>query len=807
MVSYYDMKIELSVHDIVDTLERKGHLDNRIFNLRTMQEGTQIHTIYQSKKDPSWISEYPIQLYRKIKDLEIFIYGRADLVSLEDGLIVEEIKSTTINLEEFATTNASWHLAQVMFYAYCICLKNKYDKAKVVLTYIKQENIHEQQHIEKNISFDELSTFVDDLIERYYRYLRKKIDYKIKRNESIKNNLKFPFSSIRDVQDVMIKRIEETIDLKENCFIQSPTGTGKTIASIFPTIKAMGKGKVDAIYYLTSKNTIKEVAVNTLKEITKENVKVKCLEMTSRENICPNKLKSRCNPDECLFARNYYDKLLDLLFEIIDTHDIYSRELISEFAFKHQICPYQFQLDLSRFIDVTIMDYNYVYDLRHELNLEDIKEEKLKVVTLVDECHNLPDRVKDMYTIELSVYDVSKAISYCAGRSFSSAKKKLNVLLVSLKNLPIDYENVYSDKGNAHHDLEKIPISFIEYLNKAINELSKALKKYYYLVDEKLMEFFYHLNQFANIVELVNDIKNTDYYLKTVTLLDKNTVSSLKIINVNSISIIKEVSSYFSSNIYFSATLFPLDYYKRLLGGDDSSDDILKLSSPFKKENRLVLIDSRYSMKYGERDYTIEAILNSCLNIIDSKRGNYFIFCPSFEYLNNLIDVYKEKNLDNKYNIYIQEKGMDLDARDKFLEHFDENNSKTTIGFVVLGSVFAEGIDLKGNRLIGVIVLSVSMPIPTHIKKYEQEVFKKMNDEKINAYNYSFVFPGINKVLQAAGRLIRTEDDKGVIALIDERYSNKTYVNIIDEVYGKYIRIKDNKEVRQQLEKFWEDKK
>ena len=798
------MKIYLSVHDIVDTLERKGHLDNRIFNLSTMQEGSRIHSDYQKRKDPSWICEYPINYYHHFKEFDIYVFGRADVVKLSPSLIVEEIKSTVSDLDEFALTNASWHLAQVMFYAYCICCKNDYKEATILLTYLKQGRSKDIKQIEKKVTFNILQDFVDDLLNRYHRFLLKKLRYKEERQDSIIKFLKFPYENIRVGQQNVINRIEKVIDDEENLYIEAPTGTGKTIATLYPAIKKMGENKVDNIFYLTSKNIIKEVAMNTLNTLIEQGLKLKSLEITSKENICFNDKKGRCNPDECPFARNYYDKLFDLSFEMLDINDLLNRDTITAFCYKHKMCPYQFQLDLSKYADVTVMDYNYIFDYHHDLTLDNIREEKLKVITLIDECHNLPKRVKDMYSDTLSIFDVKKAKSYSRGIFFRKFDSTIDKLLISFKALPISYDDINNIKNNISI-LDEIPLSFLSILEDTISILKDLIKKHSDLIIDELLDFFYKLNNIYYLLTDSNKNNRKNCYI-IYLILFKGEIQSIKILNLNSTPIIKEVCEYFKSNIFFSATLSPKNYYKELLGGDkNNSDDLLCVSSPFDRDNRLVLIDKRYSLKYADRNKTLRDVFIDCLSVILAKTGNYFIFCPSFEYLNNLVKLFEKYIDDYDYELLYQQQGMDLKSRDDFLKRFTLKNNQTTIGIVVLGGVFSEGVDLFGDSLIGCIVISVGLPLISFEKDQEKIAFDKLSSEenKINGFDYAYSYPGINRVLQAGGRVIRSEYDKGIILYIDSRYSYSLYKNIIEEIYPDYISVKDTKSLQEIVKEFW----
>ena len=791
------MFISVSVHDIVDTLERRGHIDNRIFNYSTMEEGSRIHSSYQKKKDSSWVNEYPISFIYEKNDLTIKVTGRADSVKLFP-LTVEEIKSTIADLDEFFADHSMWHLSQCMFYAYCICKERNEKNCELLLTYIKQGATSIMKTVSKKVTFKELQSFIDDLMERYVHYIRKIIDRKNTMVSSIKDHLSFPFSLIREGQKEMMNIIENTIDENKKIYIEAPTGTGKTIAALYPTIKKLGERKIDSIYYLTSKNVIKNIACNTLKSLIDSKVKITVLEMTSKENICPNDKKGRCNPDECIFARNYYDTLIDNIFDLLSSNYLLNRENIESFSLKKEICPHQFQLDIKRYCDIVIMDYNYIFDFHNQLELLALKEDRLKITPLIDECHNLPERVKKMYSLAIYYSQLLYAKHLLLGKEFKKVRDKLDGFITSFSSLPIDYDDSENLK-NKISIIKEIPEIFYSLLEELIDSFKSLLKKNPTIFSDKLLEFYFDLNSLKYLIEDSMREDRVNCYLIYI-MFSKEEISSLRIVNINPTPIIQEVSNYFPSVIYFSATLSPKEYYHTLLGGKNIRDDLKVISSPFDKKRRLILVDSNLSLKYKDRNDTISAVFNDIINLVQCKKGNYMIFSPSFQYLSLLQACLEQYKKTNDISLIVQTSEMDNRQREEFLSNFKEDNNRTTIGLVVLGGIFSEGIDLKGDKLIGAIVISVGIPNISFEKDQEKNYFSK--DKSVNGYDYAYSFPGMNKVLQASGRVIRSEEDKGIILLIDSRYKLPLYKKLLDESYPDYKMISSD-DIIEVTEEFW----
>lgn len=795
----------LSVHDIVDVLLRKGHLDNRIFNQSSMQEGTRLHALYQREQEDGYFSEYPLHMTFRQEEYVYNVSGKADgVIFNEKGntATVEEIKTTVAELDEFIHDHGQWHLGQAMFYAYMLAVEKNLPRVEVLMTYLKQQNYKISKQIRQSYSRKELETFVLDLILRYTRFEKKVQRFKKERNDSCKG-LAFPFSDFRDGQKKMMDFVSKAAEEQKKVFIEAPTGIGKTISVLYPNLLLFGEGKLDRIFYLTSKNSIKTVAMNTMELFHQKEAKVKAIEFTSKEHICFNDKKGHCNPDECPFARHYYDKLFDSIFDALELYDTLSRKNIESICYQREMCPFQFQLDLSQFCDVLVMDCTYVYDYHDRLGLNEGALSKTRACLLVDECHNLPDRVRDMYSIEIPFSLFKDALSLVGYQELSVLNQDIRAMLKELEDLPTEMESD-EEKKERIHILEKIPETFLDSLYDFSEDMKYILKKYPLLVSDDLLDFFYQVNSLYYLGNLINDEEHSASFLTYLHLDNEGNLYSIRIANLNSRGIIRQYSEFFTSVVYFSATLSPKDYYIDLLGGKKDEDDFLFLPSPFPKENRKVFVDYRLSLRYRDRDQTLFHVFSLCKAAIEGKKGNYFIFCPSFEYQERLNDFFLQDPIEDS-DVILQGRSMSENKRDEFLSCFDGNNTKTTIGLLVLGGVFSEGIDLLGDRLIGAIVISVGIPQVSfernHIKKYYDE-----ENEGQKGFSYAYVYPGINRILQAAGRVIRSEHDKGFILFIDSRFCQSQYQQVFEELYPDRERVISSSQVRTQLKLFWRDK-
>ncbi len=792
----------LSVHDIVDVLLRRGHIDTRIFNQSSMQEGTRLHALYQKEQQDGYIAEYSLSHKFHQEEYTYIVSGKADgvLINPDDkkDVTVEEIKTTVADLDEFIKDHGEWHLGQAMFYGYMIAKERNLSSVTILMTYLKQQNYHESKQIRQVYTFEELERFVEDLILRYTRYQKKLQKFKKIRDQSC-IGLKFPFGTYRKGQEEMVRLVSETAEKKDIAFVEAPTGIGKTISVLYPLISRFGESKQDRIFYLTSKNAIKRVAMSTLSLFEAMGTKCKSIEFTARENICFNDKKGHCNPDECPFARHYYDKLMDTIFDSLELFDTFDRQVIKDICYKREMCPFEFQMDLSRHCDCIVCDYSYVFDFHDRLELSQGSITKTHSTLLVDECHNLPERVRDMYSLELFVKSFEEVLPSLGINEFSSLKNEVRRMISDIQSIYVDYDDVEARRNHVYV-LEKIPDSLLSDMDDFIVDMKAILKKHALLVDEYLLNFFYDINSFHTLAEMADDEEREGEFLFYVSLYRDNRIQSIKIANLDSRKTIRECTSFFESAIFFSATLSPKEYYIDLLGGS-MNDAHLFLPSPFSMENRRVFIDTRLSLRFQDRDQTLYQVYSLCRNAIMMKKGNYFIFCPSFEYLDRIYSFLLQEPIDEA-DIYIQQRSMTEAERDEFLDHFSSDNERTAIGLLVLGGVFSEGIDLLGDRLIGAIIISAGIPQVGFERNHIKEYFDKDDEDRKKGFIYAYTYPGINKILQAGGRVIRSEEDRGFIIYIDSRFSHKTYQDIFREIYPDAIKVISPSQVKAELRKF-----
>ena len=757
-----DKSLRLSVHQLVDFLLRSGDIDNRVFNRSSMNEGSRLHAVYQSKQSSNYMSEYPLAVSLTVDEIDILLEGRADgIIKRSDGsYVIDEIKTTVEELKVFHEENLEWHLGQAKCYAYMFAKLYDLEFIGVKLTYIRQGKEKEQFIDTYVFNYLELEQFVIDLIGQYlefYNIIFEKIN---KRNESIKT-LPFPFDKYRPGQRDLAKYSYAATKKGKRLFVEAPTGIGKTMSTLYPFIKALNDDEKSKIFYLTAKTSGKEAAHQAIKILKEKGLSLSDIIITAKDKICFCK-GNACNPDECPYTRGYYDKIQTVLRYSLLNYDDFDLSLITQIAYDNQICPFEYELDLSLFMDVIICDYNYMFDPISYMKRY-FDEDSSHFLALVDEAHNLIDRSRDMYSASLSYQsfkDARKSVRHSKLHKLKLAMSKMNKMFKEY--LEVEDGNHIVDEFNLY--TYKTISSFITTMQDINKNENKEMTK-------ELLEFYLDVNRFNKMLEFVNSNYLLFYEKKDGdVILRVNCLDASGFLNA-SLSSIK-------SAVIFSATLSPMEYYVNTLGGK-SSDASLVLPSPFPKDNLKIIIAPNISIRYKNRDSSYQKVADYIKAFVKNKVGNYFVFLPSYEYLHNLMPYIDIKDA----LIYEQSKEMSDEEKEIFLDNFKPSPETTSIAFVVVGGAFGEGIDLVSDRLIGAVIVGIGMP---KINFISDQISKHYDALGYSGYDYAYLNPGMNKVMQALGRVIRSENDKGAVLLIDERYLLNEYRDLFKAEWREY---------------------
>ncbi|WP_419881023.1 ATP-dependent DNA helicase [Peribacillus sp. B-H-3] len=753
---------KVSVRTLAEYVYKSGSITSGFRAAASLSEGTRIHQKIQKQYGEHDLKEVPLTLEHTYEDIVFFIEGRCDGL-LADGhsYTIDEIKSTALDLHTLSETNYPVHWAQAKCYAAMFALHHNLDEIGVQLTYV-QKNTEEIKRFKVNCSRQELAAFLEDMMKGFYHFANWKLEHLEERNKACRD-LSFPFENYRGGQRKLAGAVYKTINEKANLFANAPTGIGKTASTIFPSLKIMGQGECQKIFYLTAKTITRQTAEDTFSLMMDRGLVCKTVTITAKDKICFHDNGS-CNPNECEFANGYYDRVNNAMLDILEHEQLITRSVIEEYAKKHKLCPFEFSLDLAYVCDAVVCDYNYVFDPRVSLKRM-LDEQKKDTVLLVDEAHNLVDRARSMFSAELykTQFLQIKRENKLNEPAISRAAKNINRYFIEeKKSLDNRYNKIMQ---NLPDDLLEGLEAFIEAAEPFLLERSGGVEH------EDLLQGYFDVQNFLKISKLVDEHYSIYFEIQ-------QNDAKVKLFCLNPSTLLKNILSGFCSAILFSATLSPAGYFMDMLGGGEE-DYRISVPSPFTADQNEVLI-SRISTRYRDREESIDRITDLLINILDGRKGNYLVFFPSHQYMNN---VYGAFTAASAVKTIIQGSTMTEDEREDFLNSFQENKDRLFVGFAVLGGIFSEGVDMKGDRLSGVIITGVGLPQIG----FERDIIKShFQDQGKNGYDYAYVFPGMNKVLQAGGRLIRSEEDHGLIVLVDDRFLTAKYQGMLPENWGNY---------------------
>lgn len=780
--------IEISVRNLVEFVLRSGDINSSYVSSKRMLEGIRIHQKIQKKRkaESELLNfEYNSEVYLKysfeFEDFTIMVDGRADSVTVRDGKVsIEEIKSTYKEQSDITYGGEKTHLAQAACYGYIYCVTYEIDEIEIILTYVNCET-NEETSFPQIMNLAELYSFVYGLFEKYYAFA--KMDYENTLN-TVRTalSLSFPHNSYRPNQRELMAWVYKAVKQNRKLFVQAPTGMGKTISTIFPGIKAIGGEMIKKIFYLTAKTTTRAVAEEAFLAMEKAGLMLKCITLTGKEKICFLN-KPSCNPYDCKYARGHFDRINACILDLIGNETGITRNTITEYAQKHMVCPHELSLDATNFCSLIICDYNYVYDPKVRLKRFFSDDKKNNFLILTDESHNLVDRARDMFSAELkreSFKEVKKLI-----------KNKKTSLYTSISKIDSYFTNLYKERltEERHIATANQPEEAYNLLPNFITNCDKWLA-----ANQGSAEFENVLNLYFEALDYMRVAELYDSRYKCLISTHRKNMAEIKLKCVDPSFLLSEIQKTVTSCVYFSATLTPIEYFKAVLGGVED-DYCVCAPSPFDRNNLLVAIDGSISTKYKDRPASYEKIADDIYAFISAKTGNYFVFFSSYEFLSGVEEIFNVKY--QQVKSITQKQDMTEDERDIFLSRFDIDNKETLIGFLVLGGVFSEGVDLKGEKLIGAVVVGVGLPLITRERDIIANYYGRVG------FEYAYIYPGMNKVMQAAGRVIRHEADRGALLLIDSRFLSSDYKRLLPPHWEHYKVAHGSAAVNNAAASFW----
>ena len=750
--------VRISVRNLVEFILRNGDLvsGSGTSDKEAMLKGSRLHRKIQKQMGSHYQPEVSLKKDTEYDDLILRVEGRADGIFLQDEqFCIDEIKGVYKKLE-LMEEPVLVHRAQALCYAWIYLDAHDLEKIDIQMTYAHLDT-EVIKRFRETLTRAELKQWYEELTDSYHKWLAYQIEWRKKRNESMEN-LEFPFE-YRKGQRKMVSGIYHAISKKEQIFIQAPTGVGKTMSAVFPAVRAIGQGMAETVFYLTARTITRTVAQDAFEILRDRGLLFKVVTITAKEKLCFCD-KPECDPEKCPYAKGHYDRINDAVYELWTTEQSFDRETLLRHAQKWQVCPFEMSLDLAIWMDGVICDYNYVFDPNVCLKRFFGENVSGNYLFLIDEAHNLVDRGREMYSASICLNDVIETRKFVKPYS-QTLWKKLGKVKKQLEELRQN-----CGEWKVQENAGVLPISLLSVQGELDQLLEESPAQE---VVDGILDFYFEVRDFLNISELVDD----NYVVYTA--FDENGRFYMKLFCVNPAENLQKCLDKGNSTVFFSATLLPLQYYRKMLS-TRSENFGMYVESPFEQKKRCLMICRDVSSKYIRRGYEeYRKIAEYIARMSWQKKGNYMVFFPSYRLMEDVYQVYQDEFSVSWVRCISQHASMTELEREEFLEEFTEETEETLVGFCVMGGIFSEGIDLIGDRLIGAAVVGTGLPQVN----CEREILKGYYDEKgEQGFDYAYRYPGMNKVLQAAGRVIRTKEDTGAILLMDERFLNRDYRNL-----------------------------
>jgi DNA excision repair protein ERCC-2 len=848
----------VQVRQLVDFALRRGDLgaERDFVTSDRALAGTRGHQRIQRSRPPGYQKEVPVRCEVETDELTLRIQGRIDGLLIRPGEVL---------LEEIKTVQGGWdglanplHWAQAKIYGYLYAQTQPVDKMVIQLSYLDLET-NRLTEFHEAFSLAELQECFAEATTIYLEWIGERHRWCQQRDQSI-HALEFPFPRYRPGQRELAVAAYRVLARGGRLFLEAPTGIGKTISVLFPAVKAMAEGELERIFYLTARTVGRVVAEKALTDLRQAGLKLRMVTLTAKERICLQEGQP-CEARTCPLARGYYDRCKAAMRAALERGEI-TRPVLESVSREHQVCPFELSLDLSLWVDAVICDYNYVFDPRVYLRRH-FAEEGGDCGFLVDEAHNLVDRAREMFSADLDSRELSEikrslkeALPRCA-RSLTklvSALRKLghapaHATEPGIKPEPGDELDLFTATAPASPPDEttasvpsrepgsaglrpassagvspvggsgggtppepaaedgcatraqgwdargevltrrELPADLLPLIEAVLREAETWLARNEPApFRENLLEVYFHLRSFQRTAELYDE--------RFVTILQPGAAARVRLFCLDPSFLLRQALERGKAAVFFSATLTPLDYYRHLLGGS-AEDTALQLPSPFEPEELAVLVHDRIRTQLKARAETLTEVAQAIGALVLAQRGNYLVYLPSYQYLTAVQQQFQV--LYPAVSMRVQRPGMTEAEREAFLAAFAEEHGATLVGFAVLGGIFGEGIDLVGDRLIGAAIVGVGLPQ----LGVERDLIRDYFQERTGAgFEYAYTFPGMNRVLQASGRVIRSETDQGVVLLIDTRFAELRYRRLFPG-WWRPVRVRSLRDIKEALRGFW----
>ena len=775
--------VRISVRDLVEFVLREGDIDNRKIGMSdkdVMAMGGRLHRKIQRQMGSDYHAETAMKLQIPCGEFDLRVEGRADGVIIKGDtseVIIDEIKGILRDLS-LIEQPVNVHLAQAKCYAYIYAKQHSLREIGIQMTYCNLDT-EEIRRFLSHYTYEALECWFEELISSYEKWARFQIKWEEKRNSSIRL-VEFPFS-YREGQREVAAAVYRTILRKKKLFLQAPTGVGKTISTLFPSVKAIGEGLGEKIFYLTAKTITRTVAEQAFRILGEQGLQMKVITLTAKEKICKCE-ETECNPVSCPYAKGHFDRVNDAVYDLIMNYNEITRDVIENQSEKYMVCPFEMSLDVSLWVDAVICDYNYAFDPTAHLKRFFSENAGKKYIFLVDEAHNLVERGREMYSARLYKEDFLELKKMMRVKEPILSKKadEVNRQFLLLKRECEEYRVLES----VSHLAIKL-MNLLAEMERFFEKSSESDKR------DQVLELYFKVREFLNI----HDILDENYVIYSEYQQDGRFM--VKLFCVNPAVNLQAYLEYGIGTVFFSATLLPVRYYKKLLS-IETDDYAIYADSPFPKDSRLLLIGRDVSTRYTQRGPEMyRRIASYIVGAADAKKGNYMVFFPSYRVMEEVHSVFSEKC--GKISSAVQSPFMSEEDREVFLKEFDEIREESFVGFCVMGGIFSEGIDLPEDKLIGVIIVGTGLPQVCNEREIVKQYFSGIGSD---GFEYAYLYPGMNKVLQSAGRVIRTDQDRGVITLLDDRFMDRQCQEVFPREWNDF-QICNSENIEEKIAKFW----
>ncbi len=826
--------VELSVRELCALAYKGGSLDTRLPSkswILRAAEGRDVHRQLQASRGPDYHAEVMLRNRCRCGDLEFSVSGRADGVYCEpDGTcVVEEIKSVSgpaFGLAAlYAKAPRARDLAQLSCYGYFLCVARGLPSVTLRLTYAEAGEEQEVAHTDAIMSADHLRELYVAMLAVILPQAQDLVVRETQVREACRRAL-FPYPEMRASQQDMIRECWRDMRRGQTLFAQAPTGIGKTISTLYPAVRCLGEKICDKIFYLTAKGSTRREAFAAAGRMAEAGTPVRACVITARESACVcqaaresgDRLTNFCNPDCCPYAKGYYDRVEGVITTLLDSGTLFSGLTIREAALAGRVCPYELALDLSERCEIVICDYNYVFSpqvyLRRYLADGIPNTDGHRYIFLVDEAHNLADRARDMYSGMLCLSDVT------------AAQGAMNIWEKQSEQM------LFPDEDCAQHGRVTMTASLLDDLAGTLSRMagrcagtestgSDGIRRGVSLEREapallcetvealsRQCDIWLRHNPMHPLYRMVDTLAASlrvfrvatayyDSHFVTFTETEGEEVR-VRLVCLDPSGILEPILAKAQSRVLFSATLTPTDYFADILGGGKAGVTA-RFDSPFPPDHLCVAVADKISTRYEDRDASLRRVVSYIVATVSARPGNYMVCFPSYAYLEKAHALFTKKY--PRVRTVVQTPGMTHTQREDFINAFHPDSHRLLIGFCVLGGSFSEGVDLPGSCLIGALIVGVGIPGLSN----ERNIMKEYYDEtrEGEGYAYAYTYPGMNHVLQAAGRVIRRPEDRGVVVLLDDRYLGEPYLHLYPPHWQNMNAVGDPASLAELLGRFW----